>query len=158
MVLSLQVWLSSLTAGLLGAITVSYTDQFQNPFITNQSFSRVARVMSLAHGNQTLTDLSIHPWSQHADDQINPEIAGVTYLATGCCPIRRSNWTLSKSVMEHGDRQYGHRAPLCMKRRQLSRGTYLRIQLPNPEIEPTHMQAILTLVVKQALANSCQLT
>ena len=38
-----------------------------------------------------------------------------------------------------------------MERRQLNRGTYLRIQLPNPEIEPTHMQAILTLVVKQAI-------
>ena len=53
-----------------------------------------------------------------------------------------------QSVMEHGDRQCGHGAPLCMERRQLNRGTYLRIQLPNPEIEPTHMQAILTLVVE----------
>ena len=97
--------------------------------------------MSLAHGNQTLTDLSIHPWSQHADDQINPEIAGVTYLATGCCPIRRSNWTLFNLSWSTEIDSTG------MEHRYAWRGNSNWL-LSNPEIEPTRMQAILTLVVE----------
>ena len=124
----------------------------------------------LAHGKWMLSSSMARPRSPAiVDDQINPEIAGVTFMATGLCPIRheaqRLNWMLSNPEIhsQHGYIRSMRRLQMSHAGgRQAWRGDSNWL-LSNPEIEATLMhQAIPTLVVEhvverayaQALANS----